>query len=64
MCVCCEKRQIGRALQIGRLKWNEMSKYLDLLAWCTHSVNYFYYILPLRIRMAEGCKSKGMFGKC
>jgi hypothetical protein len=27
---------------------------------CTHSVNYFYYILPLRKRMAEGCKKKEM----
>ena len=30
------------------------------LGTCTHSVNYFHYILPLRKRMTEGCKRKGM----
>jgi hypothetical protein len=28
---------IWRPLQIGRLKWNEMSKYLDLLAWYVYT---------------------------
>jgi hypothetical protein len=27
---------------------------------CTHSVNCFYYKLPLRKGMVEGCKRKGM----
>ena len=43
--------------------WNEMKSlniWIYQLGMCTHSVNYFYYILPLRKRMAEGCKRKGM----